>query len=74
MPNKDLKDLFIAIKNERVFILRFYNMRDRNDMLDHRQDALQTIREFEFENGLSKDIEKFLRHRIYQAARDTGLN
>lgn len=67
------KDLFIAIKNERVFISRFCNIRDRNDMLDHRQDALQMISDFKCENSISGDMEKFLRHRICQAARNTGL-
>lgn len=70
---KELKDLFEAIKNERTFILRFCNMRDRDDMIDHRCDALQKINDFETENELSKDMKRFLKHRICTAASATGL-
>ena len=69
----ELKDLFKAVQNERIFILRFRNMCDRNEMLDHRYDALQMVNDFETENELSKSMRKFLVHRICSAARETGL-
>lgn len=69
----ELKDLFNAIRNERIFILRFCNMRDRNIMLDHRYDALQMISDFETENDLSISMKRFLTRRICTASRDTGL-
>ncbi len=71
--SNELKDLFKAIQNERTMILRFYNMRDRETMLDHRHDALRMIHEFEWDNELSASMKRFLMRRICKAARETGL-
>lgn len=68
-----IKDLFKAVQNERVFISRFCNTRDRHKMVDCRCNALQMINDFEIENELSESMKRFLKHRICQAARDTGL-
>ncbi|MBQ9700091.1 MAG: hypothetical protein IJV71_05650 [Lachnospiraceae bacterium] len=68
-----IKDLFKAVQNERTMIKRFCNLRDRNNMLDHRCDALAMVSEFDREYGLSKDMKKFLVHRICTAASETGL-
>lgn len=70
---REITDLFRAIQNERIFILRFCNMRDRDEMLDHRFDALQMIHDFETENELSNGMRQFLIHRICTASRETGL-
>lgn len=67
-----VKDLYKAVQNEVVFINRLGDkLSDRNDMLDHRQDALKMIRDFNNEHGMSKCLNKFLVHRICQAAMST---
>lgn len=64
-----VKDLYKAVQSEVVFINRLGDkLSDRNNMLDHRQDALVMIKDFDSEYGLSKCMKKFLVHRICQAA------
>ena len=65
----ELKDLFTAIRVHCIFINRTGDaLADRNTMLDYRQDALKDIRDYEEKFGLSKDMKKFLVHRICQTA------
>ena len=64
-----IKDLYKAIQSEVIFINRLGNkLSDRNNMLDHRQDALVMIKDFDHKYGLSKCMKKFLVHMVYQAA------
>lgn len=65
----ELKDLFRAIKSYCIFINRTGDtLADKNTMLDYRQEALMDIRDYEEKYGLSKDMKKFLVHRICQTA------
>lgn len=69
-----LKDLFKAVQNEVIFINRLGDkLSDRNEMVTHFWDALVMISEYEEENGLTKDMKRFLKHRVYQATRNTGI-
>lgn len=65
----ELKDLFKAIQNERIMIMRYHNMSDRQTMLDHRRDAMRMIHEFEWDYELSADMKRFLIRRIFRASR-----
>ena len=71
--NKDLKDLFKAIKIYCILINRLgYNLKDRNNMLDVREDALSMIKDYDNEYGLTKSMKKFLVHRVTRTVMATS--
>ena len=67
MVNAELKDLYKAVRIYCIIIDRLGDkLKDRNNMLDARADALYMIKSYEEEYDLSKTMKKFLIHRITQ--------
>lgn len=62
---KALLDLNRAVNTEITFINRNgYRQKDRNRMLDCRYTALEMVKVFHNEYGLSKQMRKYFTHKI----------
>ena len=73
MVNNELKDLFKAVRIYCIIIGRLGDkLKDRNNMLDARAEALYMIKDYEKEYDLSKSMKKFLIHRVTQAVMSTA--